>query len=178
MSSTSSARVGRCAVVLLALALAVPFLNGCSTLGIATADDLTAMESSLRNSNNATNTRIDNVEKSTGDMQAELTQMTTSLDSLNARFARAATWLETMSLDTIAEDTKKATEEARAVAAVSQEFFKSYLEWIKAQHAALDQQIKILDAQMNKSPADTPEKADTKPADSGGGDSSGDQNKD
>jgi hypothetical protein len=178
MSSTSFARVGRCAVVLLALALAVPFLSGCSTLGIATSDDLTAMESSLRNSNNATNTRIDNVEKSTGDMQAELTQMTTSLDSLNVRFARAATWLETMSLDTIAEDSKNATEQARAAAAISQDFFKNYLEWIKAQHAALDQQIKTLEAQVNKAPADTPEKADTKPADSGGGDSSGDQDKD
>ncbi len=178
MSSTSSTRVGRCAVVLLALALAVPFLTGCSTLGIATSDDLTAMESSLRNSNNATNTRIDNVEKSTGDMQAELTQITTSLDSLNVRFARAATWLETMSLDTIAEESKKATEEARAVAAVSRVFFQNYLEWIKEQHAALDLQIKTLEAQVNKAPADASKKADTKPADSGGGDSPGDQDKD
>lgn len=175
MRSTFSARIGRCAAVLLALALAVPFFTGCSQLGIAKTDDLTAMESSLRNSNNATNTRIDNLEKSTGDMQATLTQMTTSLDSLNARFARAATWLETMSLDTIAEDSKTAADAANLAAVRSQEFFAHYLEWIKAQHVALEQQIKTLETQVKKSPSDASKKPDTdvpdaKPADTSGGD--------
>jgi chromosome segregation ATPase len=180
MRSISSRQVGRYAAALLAAALVVPFLNGCSTLGIATTDELTAMESSQRTSNNSTNTRIDNLEKSTGDLQTTLTQMTASIDTLNARFARAKTWLETMNVDTISADAQKASEAAMSAEARSREFLEHYLEWIKAQHAALEQQITTLEAKMKQAPSGDSKKPDAdkpvkEPADSGGGGSSGEQ---
>ena len=179
MRSKFSRQVGRYAAILLALVMAVPFLNGCSTLGIATTDELTAMESSQRTSNNSTNTRIDNLEKSTGDLQTTLTQMTASIDTLNVRFARAKTWLETMNIDTITADAQKASDAALSAEARSRAFLEHYLEWIKAQHAALEQQITTLEAQIKQAPSGDSKKPDAdkpakEPANSGGG-SSGEQ---
>jgi prefoldin subunit 5 len=162
--------------VLLGFALAVPLLNGCSQLGIATADDLTATESRLENSNRATNSRIDTLEKSTSDMQVSLNEIAASIDTLNARFGRAKVWLETMNIDTIAQDAEKATNAALAAESNAMAFFTQYLEWIKQQHAALEEQIKTLETATKKggsgntkSPDKTGDNSSKKPDDSGGG---------
>ena len=165
------------AVVLLAFALAVPLLNGCSTLGIATADDLTAMEARLQNTNRTTDTRVDNLEKGTTDMQQTLNEISSSIDTLNARFARAKTWIETINIDTMSADVQEASKAAMSAESRSRAFLSHYLEWIKAQQALLEKQIATLEAKMTqdaeggaKSSDSTEDASSEKPADAGGDD--------
>jgi predicted nucleic acid-binding Zn-ribbon protein len=158
------------------LALVAPLLNGCSQLGIAKVDDITAMETRLQNADRATDARVDNLEQSTNDMQATLNQITSDMDSLNVRFARAKEWLETMNIDTISADAQEATEAAISAEARSRAFFEHYLAWIKDLHATLEKQLTALEAQMEKSeggtskPATSTEGTSTeKTEDAGGG---------
>jgi uncharacterized phage infection (PIP) family protein YhgE len=167
--------------VLLAIALAAPILNGCSTLGIATTDDITAMESRLQNSDRSTVTRVDNLERGTNDMQVTLNQITSNIDSLSAQFSRARVWLETMNLDTISADAQEATKAATSAEARSRAFLEHYLEWIKEQHATLEKQITALEAQMKQGAKVTPKSTDSTddtstkpPADTGGDGGGGD----
>ena len=169
--------LSRPTVVLLAFALTAPFLAGCSTLGIATLDDLNTTETRLRNSTNATATRVDELEKDKAEIQQSMTQITTSLDTLNARFARASKWLETMNLDTISEDAQKAQMAAINAESRSRAFLTQYLEWIKAQHAMLEEQIATLEAKLTQDETGTSsdsgsgdEGSSEEPADSGGDD--------
>jgi len=177
MRTISDKGFRRHAVVLLGLALAVPLLNGCSQLGIATADDLTAMEARLQNTSRATDTRVDTLEKSTADMQQTLTEITTSLDTLNARFARAKVWIETLNMDTISADVQNASKQAMSAESRTRAFLEHYLEWIKAQQVLLDQQVTALEAKMKesgegeaKSPDSTEDKSTEESADTGGDD--------
>jgi len=176
MRSILAMNLRRHAFVILGLVLAAPLLNGCSQLGIAKVDDVTASESRLENSNRATNSRIDTLEKSTADMQKSLDEIAASIDTLNARFGRAKVWLETMNIDTIAQDAEKATKAALAVSSSATAFFTNYLTWIKQQQAALEEQINTLEATTKKGESEStkaPEKAgddsSEKPDDSGGG---------
>jgi hypothetical protein len=176
MRSILARNLKRHAFMLLGVVLAAPLLNGCAQMGIAKADDLAATESRMENSNQATNTRIDALEKSTNDMQLSLNEIAASIDTLNARFGRAKVWLETMNIDTIAQDAEKATNAALAAESNATAFFTQYLAWIRQQHAALDQQIKTLEAATKKDGSGstkTPDKAgddsSKKPDDSGGG---------
>jgi paraquat-inducible protein B len=165
----------RHAVWLLVFALAVPLLNGCSQLGIAKADDVTAMETRLSNENKATNSRIDALEKNTGDMQKSLDEITTNLDSLKVRFQRAHQWLETMNLDTVTADARKASEAANLAAAQSKSFFSVYMAWIKSQYEDLGKQIADLekafppDGSGKKAAGQIEQKKSTGSGDSGGG---------
>jgi hypothetical protein len=150
-------------------------LNGCSQLGIATTNDLSDLENRLQNSSNATDTRVENLEKNTADLQKTLEQLSVSIDTLNTRFARAKKWLETMNIDTIASEAKEASGAALNVEKRTKLFYTNYLESIKAQKSLLEQQIQILEQQMggnDKSatkPTDPGDKSTTqKPADSGG----------
>ena len=154
---------------LLGLALAVPLLGGCSTLGIATLDDLSASEAQIRNTNTATATRIDELEKENADMQQTLTQVTASLDTLNNRFQRASVWLQNMNLDTISADAQKAQDAAMSAEARAAAFLTHYVEWMKKQQALIQEQIAALEAKMEAAPSD----AET-PAGDGGGDESSD----
>jgi len=161
--------------VLITVALVFPLLAGCSTLGIATLDDLNTTETSLQNSNNATATRIDELEKNNADMQQTLTQVTASLDTLNSRFERASVWLQNMNLDTISADAQRAQEAAMSAESRALAFLTHYVEWMKAQQTLLQEQITTLEAkietgEMDKS-GDAPA-GDTAPADSGGDDES------
>lgn len=140
----------------LALALAVPFLGGCSTLGIATADDLTETESRLQNMSRANTTRIDNLEQSTADTRATLTELSAGVDSLNTRFAQAKKWLETMNLETISRDASEASQRALTAEARSREFLTAYLEWIKSMQTLLQQQITLLESRMAEDPSAKP----------------------
>jgi hypothetical protein len=144
------------AIALLVFVLILPLLGGCSQLGIAKVDDVTAMETRLQNSSRANSTRLDGVEKSTADMQTTLTELSTSIDTLNTRFLRAKAWLETMNLDTISQDAKEASDKALVAEARSKEFFAVYLEWIKSMQALLEKQINLLDTKMKDDPAAKP----------------------
>ena len=159
----------RCAVVVLASAMAEPLLNGCSTLGIATTDELTATENRLQSSNTTTNARLDGLEKNTSDMQTTLSQMTASVDTLNARFARAKEWIESINIDTISSDAQAAQKAAMDAEARSRAFLTHYLEWLKSQQALLAKQIETLEAQMKQDVAGS-KKTSKEPADSGGDD--------
>ena len=175
MRSIVEKRYFREAVLVLVLALAVPFLNGCSTLGIAKTDDLAAMERRLQSSGSSTNKRVDSLEKSATETQQILNQISANTDTLNTRFGRAKVWLETMNLDTIAAEAHDASKVAQSAANNSNAFFTQYLEWIKAQNALFEQQIKMFEDKMNKDatgaskPSDTGDTSSEKPADSGGG---------
>jgi paraquat-inducible protein B len=160
--------------VLLAVALIVPLMGGCSTLGIATLDDLNATETRLRTSSNATATRIDDLEKDKADMQQTLTQVTASLDTLNSRFERASVWLQNMNLDTISADAQRAQQAAMSAESRAAAFLTHYIEWMKAQQTLLQEQIAALEAKM-----ESPETGDSgsgdegaSPADSGDDDES------
>ena len=59
-------------IALFGLAVLLPLLGSCGTLGIATTDDLAATESQLQNSNRATNTRIEKAENNSKKMQENL----------------------------------------------------------------------------------------------------------
>ena len=131
--------------MLLVLTLAIPFLNGCSTLGIATADELTAVETRLRNADRAATTRIEVLETDTAEMKTTIAAITTELDSLNVRFARARTWLETMNLDTITADAQAAVASAKSLETSSKSFMDNYLDLIRAMNALFDQQLKLLE---------------------------------
>jgi len=168
-------RFFREAVLVLVLAVAVPFLNGCSTLGIAKTDDLAAMERRLQSSGSSTDKRVDTLEKSTTETQQTLNQISANIDTLNTRFVRAKGWLETMNLDTIAADAHDASIVAQSAASNSNAFFTQYLEWVKGQHSLLEQQIKMLEARINEDasevskPSGSGDASSEKPADSGGG---------
>ena len=168
-------RFFREAVLVLVLALAVPFLNGCSTLGIAKTDDLAAMEKRLQSSGSSTDKRVDTLEKSATETQQDLNQISANIDTLNPRFVRAKGWLETMNLDTIATDAHDASKVAQSAASNSNAFFTQYLEWVKAQHTLLEQQIKMLEDRINEDakgvskPSGSGDTSSEKPADSGGG---------
>ena len=149
------------AIVLLVFAMVMPLLGGCATLGIATSDELTATETRLKNSTRANTTRIDNAEKSNAEMQKTLTELTTSIDTLNTRFLRAKAWLETMNMDTIAADAQEASQLALSAEARSREFFVQYLEWLKSMQAALVKQIELLETKMKDGPAGTPKQPET-----------------
>ena len=162
--------------VLLAVALIFPLLGGCSTLGIATLDDLSTTETSLRNSNNSTATRIDELEKDNADMQQTLTQVTATLDTLNARFERASVWLQNMNLDTISADAQRAQQAAMSAESRAAAFLAHYIEWMKAQQTLLQEQIAALEAKMESpetgAAGSGDEGASDEPADSGGDDES------
>jgi septal ring factor EnvC (AmiA/AmiB activator) len=158
---------------LLALAVLVPVMSGCSTLGIATTEDLTALENRLQSSNNSTSARLDNLEQEKTDLQSTLTQISADIDTLNNRFARASEWLKNMNLDTISQDAQDASQAAMNAESRSRAFLAEYLEWVKAQHAMLEEQIATLEAHMQKEPADT-ETPTEPPADSGSDDTSSD----
>jgi outer membrane murein-binding lipoprotein Lpp len=159
----------RCTVVILGLALAVPLLNGCSQLGIAKADELAATESRLEQSNNATNGRIDTLEKNTNDMQQSLNEIAASIDTLNARFERAKVWLETMNIDTISEDVQEASKAAMTASAQSKSFFTFYLAWIRTQHAELGKQITTLEKEFKQEGSKPEEKSPSDSGEGGGG---------
>ncbi|UCH84922.1 MAG: hypothetical protein JSW50_04330 [Candidatus Latescibacterota bacterium] len=157
MRYTSSKRWLGTAVILIALAVAVPLINGCSTLGIATSEELQAVEGRLESSNRSTGARLDNLEKDTADNQQALEQMTATMNDLNERFAEARTWLETMNLDTITQDSQRATAAATAAETRIRAFLTHYLEMLKNQQAALEKQIATIETKINTAPPSTPE---------------------
>jgi hypothetical protein len=159
------------AIAVLVFVLVLPLLGGCSQLGIAKTDDLTAVETRLTNATRANSTRLDAVEKNTADMQKTLTELSTSIDTLNTRFLRAKAWLETMNLDTITKNADEASQMALAAEARSQEFFRVYLEWLKTMQTSLQEQIKLLESKTKEDPAET-RKTPASTGDTGGTDSS------
>ena len=163
MRSIFTRELRRRAVVLLALA-AAPFLSGCSTLGIATTEELAATETRLQNSNRDTSARLDNLEQGTADMQQTLNQIATSIDTMNTRFGRAKTWLETMNLDTISQDAQAASKAALDVDSRHKAFLTGYLEWLKGQQALIEKQIAAVEGKMKETGGIPPKK----PAGSGG----------
>jgi predicted nucleic acid-binding Zn-ribbon protein len=164
-------RVRNGTLIFVALALAIPFLGGCSTLGIATTEELDAVNGRLESSNRSTGTRLDALEKDSADLQQTLGEMTASIETLNSQFAEAKTWLETMNIASITEDSQKATAAATAAETRIRLFLTHYLEMLRAQQASLEEQITVIEAKMNESPKSqepvAPPPAD-KPADSGG----------
>jgi hypothetical protein len=162
---------GRPAGLFLVLMLVVPLLNGCSQLGIATTDELEASENRLASSNQSTQSRIADLEKSTGDMQQTLDTIAASVDSLNASFQRASVWLREMNLDTITSRAAEATEAAEEAEARTMLFLQHYLDWVKGQNAILDEQIKTLETAISKSQAGSADDAGgATPADDSSGD--------
>ena len=136
---------------------------------------MTEMETRLQNQNTTTNKQVADLDKTTKDMQQTLGQITSTIDTLNARFARAKVWLETMNLDTISEDAQNATKAAMDSEARNRVFLAQYLEWIKTQHAMLEKQIVTLEAQMKSDGKGTSKGSDAtngapaKTPDDGGG---------
>ena len=142
-------------LALFVLVLAVPLLNGCATLGIATTKELEATESRLDSTNRSADLRIERVENATAELnttlsgiQATLDELSASIDSLNTSFARAKTWLETMNLDQLSNDAQQASAIAMEAEARSRTFLAHYLDWVRAQHAMLDKQIDLLESSM------------------------------
>jgi hypothetical protein len=163
------------AILLLVFALVMPLLGGCSQLGIAKVDDLTATETRLQNQGRANTTRIETLEKADADMQKTLTELVAGVDTLNTRFMRAKAWLETMDLDTIADNANEASKLALSAEARSQDFFKNYLAWIREMQSLLQKQILLLEAKMEDSAAgatpaeDSPDNNEDTTSTGGGG---------
>ena len=169
MRSLITRQIGRYAFAIAALALTVPFATGCSTLGIATTEELTDLESRIQTSGRTSNTRLDKIETDQATILQQMSEISASIDSLNTSFANASEWLKTMNLDTISADAKNATNAATLAEARSRKFLDYYLAWIKSQHTALEKQIADLEASMKPAAEES-----EKPAEDTSGDDSSD----
>lgn len=136
-------------LLIVAVALLIPALVGCSTLGIATTDDLTAAEQRMTTSSGASQQRIAELEKTNTEMNQTLQQVYAEIDSLNNSFAEAKQWLQSMDLATISEDAKNASASAQA----ANSFLVMYLEWLKEQHAVIEKQMAALQQLTAAAPA-------------------------
>jgi len=138
------------AVIVLSLSL-VMVLAGCSTLGIATLDDLEATESRLRSANQATDTRTRANEQAIQQVTADVASLTemqqqiqASVAQLDEQFAAARTWLESMDLESMAESAQRTEAAALTAEQRSRNIVVGYLEWARKHRAMLDEQIKTL----------------------------------
>lgn len=138
------------AVIVLSLSLMM-ILAGCSTLGIATLDDLEATENRLQSANSATDTRARNNEQALQQMTADITELTqmqqeiqASVAQLDEQFAAAKTWLESMDLESMAESAQRTESAALTAEQRSRNIVVGYLEWARKHRSLLDEQIKML----------------------------------
>jgi chromosome segregation ATPase len=117
--------------------------SGCSTLGIATEDDLVATQS-----------RLDSLGRVTGSIDRSVTQlqeneraMRAQMDSLSARYQAARQWLESLDLEAISQNVDQIHETAMNAESRSKMLNESYLSWLRTQHQYLGEEIKALEAQ-------------------------------
>jgi len=161
-SSITGSSVRVAAVIVVALSL-MPFLSGCSTLGIATTEDLEATETRLRSAQRATDTRARTNEQALQEMSASVDQLTemqqqvaASIAELNEQFASAKTWLDGMELESMAESAQRTEAAALTAEQRSRNIVVGYLEWARKHRAMLDEQIKILEQATQGTPVNEP----------------------
>lgn len=152
---------------------ALPWLGGCSTLGIATTGDVEEMQADQQSRNRRTETQLQNMQNDLDSLQTQLEQLEATLtrfeqmtrgdlDSLMTEFREARDELEAMGLDTMADDLATARENTRKIS-------ESYLMLLKAEYEALGQQIQEIETMMQPSPPQSPAEEETAPPGSGGG---------
>jgi chromosome segregation ATPase len=126
-------------------------LAGCSTLGIATLDDLEATETRLQNAQRATDTRTRTNEQAIQQVTTDVASLTemqqqiqASVAQLDEQFAAARTWLESMDLESMAESADRTEAAALMAEQRSRNIIVGYLEWARKHRAMLDEQINTL----------------------------------
>ena len=144
----------------LALATLVMLVCGCSTLGIATKDDLTEADTRWKTDSRETSQRISQLDERTKDSQASLAELSASLDSLNAQYAQAADWIRELDLDDISRKAGEASQAASAIQEQNRAFMTTYLEWLKAQQALLAEQVSMIEGKMGPAAGATPPEED------------------
>jgi hypothetical protein len=138
-------------IAALVLAGALFALGGCSTLGIATTDQMDgvaawqdsvgrvlAATSAQSSNNNARLADLDSVEARLERVEED-SQAT--LDTLQVRMERARAWAESLELDRLANDARGAEAAAASAARRSEIFTESYLSHLISQRKALQVQI-------------------------------------
>ncbi len=135
----------------LCLAAFVPLLHGCSVFGIATSGDLTDAENRLKAENRLTNQRLDQAEQRHQDAQGYVDMLSARLDTLDASFAQAADWIQSLDFEGISEQASDASQAAIAIQEQNRAFMTKYLEWLKAQQALLAEQVEMIEAKMDAS---------------------------
>jgi hypothetical protein len=138
------------ALILMSLFALSLSLSGCSTLGIATADDLEATQAGLENQVSSNRTRTDALEGRMNALADSLQQVSqsqathqASIDSLENRFQRAADWLNSMDFDTMSKDVSDAKGYTRQVT-------QSVLDWLIGQRSFLDTEIQKIETMLNE----------------------------
>ena len=96
-------RSRRMVLAVLALA-ALPWVTGCSTLGIAKIEDLQAAETRMANQNTSTNAEVKTVKQDMQRLQEWNAQQQAGMDSLSQQIAEVRRWVETLNVDDIAQD--------------------------------------------------------------------------
>jgi len=110
-------------LTLLALA-AVPWVTGCSTLGIAKVEDLQAAETRMANQNTSTNADLKATKQDLQRLQEWNAKNQASMDSLSAEIAEVREWVATLDVEDIAKDASF----AKAVAEKGEERWMGILE--------------------------------------------------
>ena len=145
----------------LSLATILALMCGCSTLGIATKDDLTEADTRRQNDTREANLRLSQLEERSNDYEASLAAVSASMDTLNAQFAQAAEWIQALDLDNLSQQASEASQAAIAMEEQNRAFMTKYLEWLKAQQALIGEQVSMLEAKMSAGARSTPPEDDT-----------------
>jgi uncharacterized protein involved in exopolysaccharide biosynthesis len=153
-------------LTLFLLSMSLWALSGCATLGIATTDEMTQLETDLRAENRRASTRIQTLEQEVAQLEelqekmseVESTlvrlnqfeqQTTADVDSLMTMFREATEELEAMGLNTMAEDLATAKANSRYVA-------NSYITLLRSEYESLGAQIQELERMMREGPSAEP----------------------
>jgi len=137
------------AAAFLAAAFVLPLATGCSTLGIATTEELEAVDSRVQTQHRSNTSRLDTIEQQNAQMLQQLSQISSRLDTLETGFEQARVWLEALNLDEISDAAKTASDLTATMQAQSQAFLVNYLRWIKTQRDVLDEQLIELEKKLN-----------------------------
>lgn len=170
-----SKRKARSWLIIIAVMSAIGVMSlatGCSTLGIATVEEMEALDSRVQTQNRSTTSRLDTIEQQNTQVLQQLSSISARLDTLETDFERAADWLRALDLDEISTAAKDASELSAQMQAQTQSFLMNYMRWIKTQRDALDAQLQDLEAKLEKK-TDDEAPVEPPPADDSGDDGGG-----
>jgi hypothetical protein len=114
-------------------------LSGCSTLGIATSDEMLQARSRTDSLHRVQEASIANLQAEASRLEQNKASMQTALDTLNQRFDRAKAYFDSLDLESIRNNIDAVNQRSLSVS-------ESYLAWLKNQQQFLAAEIAELEA--------------------------------